>query len=101
MSGLAAGRPPKLAIGLARPDQDPNNGDRLFVSVGRKDDSIGADAPTKSPLPIVALEGLHISLERIVLQLLQNASDSFLNVARQFLEVFLSVLGKLTDPTHV
>ena len=78
--------------------QDAHN--ELF-RVWEKEDSIVAEASAEHALPLIALEGPHVSLKWVGLHLVERAGDTLLNRLWQVAELPLCVIREITSPAHV
>ena len=74
-----------LAIGLAGAPQDPQDVHDLIPAVRSEEDAVIADAAAENALPLVAVERLHIALERVGGHLGKNAADPLLDWLREVL----------------
>ena len=72
----------------------------MLSLIWKEEKPIVTEASAEHTLPLIPPEGSHVSLERVVLHLLEHACDSLLNGFGQVLQIPLCVIRELTDPAH-
>ena len=99
-STLLARAREKLSIGLLIAKENGRDLDNTVMVVGNENEAIPTDPSAVAPLPLLALERLHITLEGIVLHPINRPADGDLMITGKHTQLPGGWWGEANGPWH-